>query len=90
MDAVGSLQRERPFPLRETSFSFKGNFGFLEEKRAFPLLKSSGYFSIKDVYMYTKHGKRVLYGWWMKLHAKWINVMADSGCIVYICNKIGK
>ena len=37
MDAVGSLQRERPFPLRETSFSFKGNFGFLEEKRAFPL-----------------------------------------------------
>lgn len=29
MDAVGSLQRERPFPLRETSFSFKGNFGFL-------------------------------------------------------------
>ena len=48
------------------------------------------YFSIKDVYMYTKHGKRVLYGWWMKLHAKWINVMADSGCIVYICNKIGK
>jgi hypothetical protein len=37
MDAVGFLQRKRPFPLRETSFSFKGNFGFLEEKRAFPL-----------------------------------------------------
>lgn len=36
MDAVGFLQRERPFPLRETSFSFKGNFGFLEEKRSFP------------------------------------------------------
>ena len=29
MDAVGFLQRKRPFPLRETSFSFKGNFGFL-------------------------------------------------------------
>ena len=37
MDAVGFLQRKRPFTLRETSFSIKGNFGLHEEKRAFTL-----------------------------------------------------
>lgn len=33
-------------------------------------VKSNGYFSINNVYMYTIHGKRTLLGQWMKLHAK--------------------